>query len=121
MSGYNFDKDTDFSWFKTYKWVELKDAPKVDSLRDKNIKEGIDAKPEKGLTNTNADNADPLVAYQAGVGREKQFTPYGTGGGCRAGWYRDGWVWPYGNYHHETDLNDIQGSIGARHVRFKEP
>ena len=40
---YNFDKDTDFAKFKTYKWVALKDAPEVDNLRDKQIKEAVDA------------------------------------------------------------------------------
>ena len=32
---YNFDKDTDFSKFKTYKWVDMKEAQKVDELIDK--------------------------------------------------------------------------------------
>ena len=35
---YNFDKDTDFSKFKTYKWVTLKGATPV-TIRDKQIKE----------------------------------------------------------------------------------
>ncbi len=29
---YNFDKGADFSKFKTYKWVPIKDAAKVDDL-----------------------------------------------------------------------------------------
>ena len=32
---YNFDKNTDFSKFKTYKWVEVKDASKVNELVDR--------------------------------------------------------------------------------------
>ena len=94
---YNFDKDTDFSRFKTYKWVELKDAAKVDSLRDKSIKESIDGKlAEKGLTKSDADSADLLVGYQAGVGTEKQFTSYNTDWGYGGGWYRGGWYGPTG-------------------------
>ena len=31
---YNFDKSTDFSKLKTYKWVVLKDAPKLSDLVD---------------------------------------------------------------------------------------
>src|SRR5215471_9707195 len=89
---YNFDKDTDFSRFKTYRWVELKDAAKVDTLREKNIRESIDAQlAEKGLTKTDADSADLLVGYQAGVGTEKQFTSYNTDWGYGGGWYRGGW------------------------------
>ena len=34
---YNFDKDTDFSKFKTYKWVTLKDSTKPNELIDKPI------------------------------------------------------------------------------------
>ena len=89
---YNFDKDTDFSKFKTYKWVPMKDAPKVDDLRDKQIKDAIDAElATKGLTKTDADTADLYVGYQAGIGTEKQFTSYNTGWGYGPGWYRGGW------------------------------
>lgn len=94
---YNFDKDTNFTQFKTYKWVQLKDAAKLDSLRDKSIKESIDAQlAQKGLTKTDAENADLLVAYQAAVGTEKQFTSYNTGWGYGGGWYRGGWYAPTG-------------------------
>jgi len=48
---YNFDKNTDFSKFKTYKWVLIKDAAKASDLVDKQIKEAIDAElATKGLT-----------------------------------------------------------------------
>lgn len=94
---YNFDKDTDFTRFKTYKWVELKDAAKVDSLRDKSIKESIDQTlAQKGLNKSDGDNADLLVGYQTGVGTEKEFTSYGTGWGYGGGWYRGGWYGPTG-------------------------
>lgn len=89
---YNFDKDTDFSKFKTYKWVPMKNAPKVDELLDKQIKEAINTElAKKGLTETDADTADLYLAYQAGVGTEKQFTSYDTGWGYGPGWYRGGW------------------------------
>ena len=69
---YNFDKDTDFAKFKTYKWVALKDAPEVDNLRDKQIKEAVDAElTAKGLTKTDADSADLYIGYQAAIGTEK--------------------------------------------------
>ena len=48
---YNFDKNTDFSKFKTYKWVPIKDAAKASDLVDKQIKAAIDAElATKGLT-----------------------------------------------------------------------
>jgi hypothetical protein len=48
---YNFDNTADFSKFKTYKWVVIKDAPAVDDLTDKQIKAALDAAlAQKGLT-----------------------------------------------------------------------
>jgi hypothetical protein len=92
---YNFDKDTDFSKFKTYKWITLKDAPKVNDILDKNIRGALDTElATKGLTRVEADNADLFLGYQAGVGQEKQFTSYGTDWGYGSGWYRGGWYGP---------------------------
>jgi hypothetical protein len=89
---YNFDKDTDFSKFKTYKWVTIKNASQLDDLRDKQIKDAVEAElAKKGLTSTEADTADLYVGYQAGIGTEKQFTSYNTDWGYGPGWYRGGW------------------------------
>lgn len=84
---YNFDKDTDFSKFKTYKWVAIKDAAKVSDLVDKQIKDAIDAElATKGLSRVEEDNADLYVGYQPAVGEEKQFNSYSTGWGYGPGW-----------------------------------
>lgn len=89
---YNFDKDTDFSKFKTYKWVAIKDAAKVDDLTDKQIKSSLNTElAKKGLTKVEGDNADLLIGYQAAVGTEKQFTSYNSDWGYGGGWYRGGW------------------------------
>jgi Domain of unknown function (DUF4136) len=89
---YNFDKDTDFSKFKTYKWVAIKDSTPVDDLTDKQVKEAFDATlATKGLSKVDGDNADLLVGYQTAIGSEKQFTSYNTGWGYGPGWYRGGW------------------------------
>jgi len=89
---YNFDKDTDFSKLKTYKWVTLKDTAKVNDLVDKQIIAAVDAElATKGLTKVDADSADLYVGYQAAVGEEKQFTSYSTDWGYGGGWYRGGW------------------------------
>jgi len=95
---YNFDKTTDFARFKTYKWVALKDAAKVDDLRDKQIKQAIDSElAAKGLQKVDDDSANLFVAYQAGIGQEKQFTSYNTAWGYGGGWYRGGWYAPGGS------------------------
>src|SRR5260370_26411518 len=87
---YNYDKDTDFSKFKSYKWVVIKDAQKPDDITDKQIKESIDAQlSTKGLSKTDGGNADLYVAYQVAMTTEKQYTSFDTGMG---GWgYGPGW------------------------------
>jgi hypothetical protein len=93
---YNFDKNTDFSKFKTYKWVTVKDTPKLNDLVDKQIKEGVDAQlATKGLVKTEDEKADLLVAYQAAIGQEKQFSSYSSGWGYGSGW-GGGWYGPGG-------------------------
>jgi hypothetical protein len=88
---YNFDKESDFSRFKTYAWVEMKSAPKVSSIVDNQIKSTVDAElAKKGLTKASQDSADVLIGYQAGVAQEKQLTSYDAGWGYGPGW-RGGW------------------------------
>ena len=88
---YNFDKKTDFSKFRTYKWVELKGAEKLDDLTDKQIKAALDSQlAAKGLTKTDADNADLYIGYQPSIGQEKEFTSYSSDWGYGPGWGR-GW------------------------------
>jgi Domain of unknown function (DUF4136) len=84
---YNFDQSADFSKFKTYKWVSIKNAPQVDELTAKQITQTIDAElAKKGLTKTDADNADLYVTYQTAIGKEKQLEVYNTGWGYGPGW-----------------------------------
>jgi len=88
---YNFDKQADFAGFKTYKWVVLKDAAKLNDLVDKQIKDAVDAElAKKGLTKSDADTADLYIGYQAGVSTEKQYTSFDTGWGYGPGW-GSGW------------------------------
>jgi hypothetical protein len=88
---YNFDKDADFTKFKTYKWVVLKDATPVNDITDKEIKSAIDAQlAAKGLTKVDTDTADLYIGYQGAVGQEKQYTSYDTSWGYGAGYGR-GW------------------------------
>jgi hypothetical protein len=94
---YNFDKDTNFSKFKTYEWVILKDAPTANDLVTKQLKDAVDAElATKGLTKIDDDTANLFIGYQAGVGQEKQFTSFSSDWGYGGGWYRGGWYGPGG-------------------------
>jgi Domain of unknown function (DUF4136) len=94
---YNFDKNTDFSKFKTYKWVILKDASTANDLVTKQLKDAVDAELRtKGLVKVDDDSASLFIGYQAGVGQEKQFTSFNSDWGYGGGWYRGGWYGPGG-------------------------
>ena len=94
---YNFDKNTDFSRFKTYKWVILKDAPTANDLVTKQLKDAVDAELRtKGLTKLDDDSANLFIGYQAAVGQEKEFTSFSSDWGYGGGWYRGGWYGPGG-------------------------
>ena len=94
---YNFDRSSDFSQFKTYKWVVLKNATQLDDLLDKQIKAAVDVElARKGLTKVDDDSANLYVGYQAAVNQEKEFTSYSSDWGYGGGWYRGGWYGPMG-------------------------
>jgi hypothetical protein len=89
---YNFDKEADFTKFKTYKWVPIQGATQVNDLLDSQIKGAIDAElAKKGLSKVEGDNADLLIGYQAAVTQEKEFNSYSSGWGAGPGFYRGGW------------------------------
>jgi hypothetical protein len=94
---YNFDKNTDFSKLKTYKWVVIKDAPTANDLVTKQIRDAVDSElATKGLTKVDDDSANLFIGYQAGVGQEKEFTSFSSDWGYGGGWYRGGWYGPGG-------------------------
>jgi hypothetical protein len=79
---FNFDQGADFSKFKTYKWVSIKNAQQVDEITARQITAAIDTElTKKGLTKTEANNADLYVAYQTAIGTQKQWSAYNTGWG----------------------------------------
>jgi hypothetical protein len=84
---YDYDKDKDFSKYKSYKWVSIKGADQPDELTGKRIMAAVDAElATKGLTKTDGETADVYIAYQTAIGTEKQFTSYNTGWGYGPGW-----------------------------------
>lgn len=84
---YNFASGQDFSKYHTYKWVQLEGSDKINQMAEDQLKSSVDAEmSKKGLTKTDGDNADLLIAYQAGVGQEKQYTSYNSDWGYGPGW-----------------------------------
>jgi hypothetical protein len=84
---YDFDKEKDFSKYKTYKWVPIKGADLPDELTQKALTSAIDTElAAKGLTKTDSDNADLYIGYQTAIAQEKEFTSYNTGWGYGPGW-----------------------------------
>ena len=88
---FNYKQGTNFSAYKTYKWVQVPDAQYPNQILDQQIKDAIDAQfALKGLRKTE-ENPDLYVAYQAAVNQEKQWNSYSTGGDMW-GWGRwGGW------------------------------
>jgi hypothetical protein len=84
---YNYSKDTDFTKYKTYKWVTIKNAAQVDEITAKQITTSINTElAKKGLTMTDSDSADLYIGYQTSIGTEQQITAYNTGWGYGPGW-----------------------------------
>ena len=85
--GFNAMPGTDFTKFKTYKWVKIEGAQAADQIMDAQIKTAIDNQlATKGLTKTEDDNADLYIGYQVSVDKEKQWNAYSTGMGGGWGW-----------------------------------
>ncbi|HET9359390.1 MAG TPA: DUF4136 domain-containing protein [Vicinamibacterales bacterium] len=89
---YNFDKQANFSSFKTYRWVQIKGAQAPNELVDGQIKAAIDSELHtKGLSRVETDSADLYIGYQVAVNTEKEYTTFNTGWGTGPGWYGGGW------------------------------
>lgn len=88
---YNYAQEVNFSKFKTYRWVTVKNADQVDAITAKQLIDTIDAElAKKGLSKTDADTADLYLGYQTAIGTEKELNAYSTGWGYGPGWY-GGW------------------------------
>lgn len=92
--GYNFMPGTDFTKYKTYRWVRIDGQQYPDDITDAQIKQAIDTQmATKGLTKTEAETADVYVGYRVALDQEKQLNAYTSGG--YGGW---GWGGPYRGY-----------------------
>lgn len=96
---YNYIQGTDFTKYKTYKWVRVPDAQYPNQILDGQIMQSIDSQLSlKGLTKTDSDNPDLYVTYQLALDKEKQWNAYSSGGDYwgYGGWR--GWGGGYGGY-----------------------
>src|SRR5579864_1215099 len=108
---YNFDKNTDFSKFRTYRWVVIKNAPTANDLVTKQVREAVEKElATKGLTKIDDDSANLFIGYQAGVSQEKEFTSFSSDWGYCSGWYGGGWYGPGGG------MSTTRGSTSTIYV-----
>ena len=76
----NYLPGTDFSKYRTYKWVTIGPSGVPDQILDTQIKQSIDSQlAAKGLTKVDNDKADLLVRYQVAVSKEKEWNATGMG------------------------------------------
>ncbi len=115
---YNFDQGTDFSRFKTYKWVSIKNAQQVDDITARQITAAIEAGlAQKGLTKTDSDSADLYIGYQTAIGSQKQWTGYSNGWGYGPRWGGGGMATATSQTIHTGQLDlDMYDSANKRLV-----
>src|SRR3984893_1773647 len=71
---YNYAQGTNFSKFKTYKWVNIPGAEAPNQLLDQQIRQSIDSQlAAKGFIKTEADTADLYVGYQLSINQQTQW------------------------------------------------
>ena len=86
---YNYLPGTDFSKYKTYRWVKIQNVEYPSEILDERIMRSIDAQLSvKGFTRTETGTPDLLAIYQAAVNHERQWSYYDSGWGW-GGW--GGW------------------------------
>ena len=82
----NYMPGTDFSKYKTYKWVNIDGGEQPDQIVAQQIKMAVDNQLAlKGLTKTDGETADLYVGFQVSINQQREWNAYGTGGGWRFG------------------------------------
>ena len=78
---YNFMPGTDFSKYRTYKWVNIPENVHPNQIVEQEIRQAVDAQlATKGLTKTDGDKADVYVGYQCSIDQERQWSGFGMRG-----------------------------------------
>jgi Domain of unknown function (DUF4136) len=76
----NYLPGTDFSKYRTYKWVTIGPNGVPDQILDTQIKQSIDSQlAAKGFMKVEGDKADLFVRYQVAVDKERQWNATGMG------------------------------------------
>ncbi len=89
----DYEHGNDFTKYKTYKWVKMKESPDVNQIVDQRIVGAIDAAMTKeGLTKSES-NPDLFIGYQAVLTQQQQLTTFTNGAGPGWGY---GARWGYG-------------------------
>ena len=109
---YNFLQGTDFSKYKTYKWVKIPNEQYPNSIVDSQIMQAIDTQlATKGLTKSE-ENPDLYVVYQAAVRQEQKWSSYSTDmGGGGWGYGRWGGWGGYGGYGGSVSTTTTSSTI----------
>jgi hypothetical protein len=77
----NYVPGTDFSKYKTYKWVNIEGAEKPNDILDQQIKQAVDTQlASKSLTKTDDEKADLYVGYQLSITQQREWNAYSSGG-----------------------------------------
>ena len=76
---YNFMPGTDFSKYRTYKWVATGGARATDQIKDAQIKQSVDSQlAAKGMIKTDSDKADLYIGYETAIDQETQWDVFGS-------------------------------------------
>ena len=77
---FSFDRGTDFSKFKTYKWQRAEKANYQDPVVDRILKTTIGEQlAAKGLKETDSESADIYVIYQMAVAQDVEWSSFSSG------------------------------------------
>jgi hypothetical protein len=99
----DYDREYDFSEFKTYRWASAQEINPDDELArnplvQKRVMEAVDRTlAAKGMQKVESEDVDVVVLAHAGSKEKMQVTQ--TGGGYYRGWY-DPWWGSYGGQTH---------------------
>jgi hypothetical protein len=75
-----YNRDTNFSQFHTYRWITITSSSAPNQITAENIVNAINTQlAQKGLVQTAA-NADLLVGYQTSINQQQQLNWFNDGG-----------------------------------------
>ena len=101
---YNYDRNANFAKYKTYRWVEIDGAIRLDELTHKQLQNALDIElSRKSLIKIKENDPDLLISYQAAIDHEQPFNAF-TGGFGPAWGYGLGWGTGWGGPSYGTSI-----------------